>query len=76
MWQDLAILIIQFAFAMALVPALVGPTKPDRVTCAMTGSLLYMLGAIFLTMGFWLSAGSSFLVAACWTILLLQRRNR
>lgn len=73
-WQDYAITAIQFAFAGALLPAIFGTKKPDRWTCALTASLLYALAVIFLTLDLWLSTASSALVAAAWTVLLVQRR--
>lgn len=74
MWQDYAISLIQFAFAAALLPAVFGPTKPDRWTCVLTATLLYSLAAVLSTLGLWLGAASSALVGATWTLLLLQRR--
>lgn len=74
-WQDTAIMAIQIAFALALMPALTGRVKPDRWTCALTGGLLWALGAVMATIPYWLSAGSSWLAAAAWTALLVQRRT-
>ena len=76
MWQDYAIMTIQWAFAVALVPALRGEAKPDRRTCAMTGGLLYALAAIFATLGLWAAVASSAVVANLWAALLIQQVRR
>ena len=75
-WQDYAIMAIQFAFAAALLPAVFGPAKPDRWTCAMTGGLLYALAAVVGTLDLWLSMASSVVCGAMWTVLLFQRGTK
>lgn len=73
MWQDYAITAIQFAFIGALLPAVVGVNKPDKLTSAMNSALLYILALIFLTLSMHVSAISSAMVGVVWTVLLIQK---
>lgn len=75
MWQDYAITVIQFALAGAMLPALLGKEKPDRITCGLNGGLLVALAGIFATLDLLISAGSAALVALCWWVLLFQTRK-
>ncbi len=74
-WQDVAIMVIQFSFALALMPAIIGKQKPDFWTCGLTSVLLYVMSSVMLTLDLWLSAGSSLLLACMWTVLWLQERE-
>lgn len=74
-WQDYAIMAIQFAFALALLPALVGEQKPDRWTCGLTGGLLYAFVFVVSTLGLKLAALGLLAAAGVWTVLLLQERK-
>lgn len=73
-WQDPTLAVIQLAFAGALLPAVLGRTKPDRWTCTLTATLLYALAGVLATLDLRWGAGTSALVAALWTALLMQRR--
>lgn len=74
MWQDYAIMMIQFAFSAALLPSVFGPAKPERLTCALTGVLLYALATIYTTLNLWIAAFSGALLATLWIVMLFQRR--
>lgn len=74
-WQDYAIMAIQFSFALALLPAVFGKEKPDRWACLMTSVLLYVMAFVMATLALKLASLSSFVVGTVWVILLVQRRS-
>ncbi len=58
----------------ALVPAVFSQLKPPRLTCALTGGVLWVYAVTFLVVDLLLSGILTGVTAGGWTILLVQRR--
>jgi hypothetical protein len=74
MWQDWAIAVIQWVFALALIPTIRDASaKPSLSSSLLTAILLTALSGIFITLELWNGALSSLAVAIAWFILTFQR---
>ena len=71
-WQDILIALGSVGFTIALVPAILGKSKPPKSTCLLTSGILYSYVLAFATLGLWYSAVTTVSTAACWTVLLVQ----
>ena len=71
-WQDWAIMVINFLFAAFLIPMMRRPGKPPLLSSVTTATGLFMMAVVMLTLNLWLAAGSSALSASAWTILVIQ----
>lgn len=72
---QLVFLIGGFVLAAALLPTVFGREKPERSTCALTGTILTAYTLAFVQMGQWLSALGVGLTALLWMVLLVQKRR-
>lgn len=73
-WQDTLIAVGQVLFIIALVPALLGSSKPPRFTCLLTGGVLAAFAVAFGSLSLWWGSWSAAVCALCWFILLCQAR--
>lgn len=71
-WQDLVIASVSIAFAIALIPTLVGENKPAVSTGLLTSIGLAVFVAIYVSLGLWLSAVTSLVSSALWTAITVQ----
>ena len=76
MWQDIALMVGGFCFAVALVPTLKAKEKPARSTSIITGGILTMFCIVYATLGLWLGCISGGLTAIIWFILFYQGRRK
>lgn len=74
-WQDVVISVVSIAFAVALIPTLVGKQKPAFSTGLLTTVGLAVFVVIYLTLGLWLSAMTSAVSAAMWGVITHQSRQ-
>lgn len=72
-WQDIGIMIVQWAALVALLPTLWSKDKPPILTSIFTGTLLVALGFIFSTLHFWSSMISSLAVGIIWLVIGFQK---
>ena len=75
-WQDVVIMVSLFGFSLALVPTVLGKSKPAKLTCIMTILFQLAIAISFVTLHLWLSFTGGLLVTSMWTILLFQRRTQ
>lgn len=77
-WQDAVFTAGSIVFLIALIPTILGPSKPAASTSAMTGTVLLLFAVTYLTLGLYLSAVTTSLTAAAWLTVLVQtlRGNR
>ncbi len=61
-----------FVFSMALLPTIWNQSKPAASTCVLTGGMLLVFAAVYLSLQLWLAAVAITLNAACWLVLLGQ----
>lgn len=72
MIHDAIFLLGNVVFLAALLPALSRRQAPPFVTCALTGTVVWIFALNFATIGLWASAAGNAAVAFCWTLLALQ----
>lgn len=73
MWQDLVFSVGSVIFAIALLPSVLGPDKPDSRTSFLTGGILLVYVVAFATLGLWYAALTDAVVAVLWLILWGQK---
>lgn len=74
MWQDLALSILQLGFVPALWDVLKDSSqKVPRKMSVKTAALLWAMGIVMATVGWWWSALSTAAVAASWTYIAWRR---
>ncbi len=72
-WQDLALSIGSFIFTVALIPSLRSKHKPALSTSVLTGIILLVFAAVYLSLTLWLGAALVLLNAVTWFILAAQK---
>lgn len=73
-WQDFAISILQWCFALSLIPAVRHPTdKPAFLSSIFTASLLLVMCFVLSTLGFVNSTLATFAVCGMWVTLAVQK---
>jgi hypothetical protein len=73
-WQDTAFSVGQLAFTLALLPSIYSNQKPDRMTCFVTASFLFLFGGSYMSLGLLWSAASANVCALAWSYLFFQKR--
>ena len=74
MWQDTAMMLIQFGFGAAMVPTLLHKDhKPSFLSCISTATLGVATVMVFLSLKLWLGAFAATLVSTAWWIITYQR---
>ena len=76
MWQDYIFTVGSWCFSIALIPTIIGKTKPAISSIFITAFILSLYAVTFWTMGLWKSAVSTVMVAMCWWILMIQEIRR
>ena len=75
LWQDIAIMVVCYLFAVFLIPSIRSKTnKPAKSSCLLTASGLAVIGFAFDTLGLWLSFWSEIAGITAWMILFFQKR--
>lgn len=74
MIQDYVLTAGSIVFVLALIPAIRAAEKPARSTCGLTAGVLYVFAVTDWTLNLKFTAFTTFLAAAAWSILLLQKR--
>jgi hypothetical protein len=73
-WQDLVIAVVQWVFAVSLVPTILHATeKPTFVTAIVTSVSLFVMTLAFASLHLWFSAASVAVGGIAWSILTWQR---
>ncbi len=75
-WQDLIFTVGSIIFAIALLPSILGPHKPALASSAMTGTVLYIFSATYITLDLIFSAFAVLTTALMWTILAVQKARQ
>lgn len=72
-WQDVGIMVISMSFAFLLIPQLRDVMRRgyvvNLITAVSTGIGVMLLGAIYLTLGLWLSVVSQVMTALVWLLI-------
>lgn len=74
MWQDYVLTAGSIIFILALIPAIFADHKPPRSTCATTAAVLYVFAFTEFTLNLYFASLTTLATAACWTVLLLQKK--
>ncbi|MDD2658012.1 MAG: hypothetical protein PHD04_05220 [Candidatus Pacebacteria bacterium] len=72
-WQDIVISVGQYVFVLALLPSIFGKDKPALLSSILTGTILLVFGAVYVTLALWSSAISSAVLTVAWFILAFQK---
>ena len=72
-WQDIVLSVGSWVFAIALIPSVIGKDKPALATSLSTGIILLVYAAGYVTRWLWSASISTFLVAAMWLTLAVQK---
>lgn len=75
MWADFIFATGGWIFAIALLPSVLGPSKPALFTSALTGSVIGVYAVTFVVMGLWLSAVANGVNCCLWTCMYIQARR-
>ena len=74
MWQDYLLMIVQWAFVAALVPAILHPTnKPPFSTALISAMGLFVISFAVGTLELWLASASAAANGIAWCVLAYQR---
>ncbi len=71
-WQDVVLMLGGFALAAALLPTVRGRAKPAASTSALTGGILAVYAAIYVTLHLWMAAAATGMIALLWLVVLGQ----
>ncbi|MBM2809256.1 MAG: hypothetical protein HW416_15 [Chloroflexi bacterium] len=72
-WQDVVIGVGQWALSAALLPSLFSADKPALSSSLLTGSILLVFSAVFLTLDLWASALALCVTSVIWLVLAIQK---
>lgn len=72
-WQDIVLSVGSWIFTIALIPSVLSKDKPALSTSLMTGTVLAVYVIVYITLSLWMAAVSTFLVAAMWYTLAVQK---
>lgn len=73
MWQDYVLAAGSVIFALALLPAVLGPGSPPASTSGTTAGVLYSFAVVDVTLGLTFTALTTVATALLWTTLLIQK---
>ncbi len=76
LWRDLVFSVGSLVFIAALVPTLRATSKPPRSTGLLTGGVLAIYAATYLTMALWYAAATTAILACAWLGVAVQRRDQ
>ena len=72
-WQDIVLAICIAAFNVALIPSVLGKSKPQLSTSVLTFSFLIPQAIVFFSLSLWYSFIMSVINATLWAILGIQK---
>lgn len=73
-WQDTVLAVGSVGLLLTLLPTLADENaEVPRTTSIPTAMVLYLFAGTYSTMGFWASAGVSFLTASVWAAIAVKR---
>lgn len=71
-WQDAILTLGTLVFLVALIPTLVGDAKPSPLTSLLTGSVLLVFAATYLTLGLHFASITTAATGTVWLVILWQ----
>ena len=72
-WQDYVITTGLIIFGVALIPSVIGKDKPALSTSLITGTVMVIFAATYVTLHLWFSAISQLLTSLVWLTLAVQK---
>ena len=72
-WQDIVIAVASWAASFALIPSILSQDKPALWSSVMTFVIVTTFGICYATLGLWWAAASSWILAALWLVLAVQK---
>lgn len=71
-WRDYTLFAGQIAFLIALVPTVVGDSKPEFSTCLITATGMTVFTYVYATVNWWWTTAIASLVTLLWWTLVVQ----
>lgn len=71
-WRDYVLFAGQIIFLVALVPTVIGNSKPEFSTCIITATGMTVFTYVYATVRWWWTTAIASLVTVLWWILVLQ----
>jgi hypothetical protein len=71
-WQDGVLTAGTLVFLVALLPTIVGSSKPAPLTSLSTGLVLLIFSGTYATLGLYFASVATFATAAAWGLILVQ----
>jgi len=75
MWQDWVLMVGGFGFSLALLPTILGKSKPATSSSLATFLLLSVFTVVYASLGLWKAVAANELTAIIWGILFIQGRK-
>jgi hypothetical protein len=75
-WQDIVLAIGAVIFCLALIPSITGEDKPAVWTSVLTGSVLAVFTAVYVSLSLWYAALTTGLSAVLWAVLAFQKVSK
>ena len=72
-WQDIVLAVSILAFNIALIPTVLGKSKPALSTCVITLAFLLAVVTVYVSLALWYSAVMSFINASLWAVIGVQK---
>lgn len=71
-WQDIILTVGTLLFLLALVPTLLGKSKPSPLTSLMTGGVLLVFAATYATLGLFFASITTAATGTAWLVIFWQ----
>lgn len=71
-WQDIVLTTGSVLFLLALIPTILGPTKPAPFTSLLTGTVLLVFAGTYATLGLPFATVTTAATGAAWLVILRQ----
>ena len=71
-WQDGVLTAGTLVFLIALLPTILGPSKPAPLTSLSTGLVLLVFSATYATLGLYFACVTTLATALAWGLILVQ----
>lgn len=75
-WQDIVLTICIFVFNLALIPSVLGKSKPEVSTSIVTATFLTLTVVVYISLSLWFSATMQAINASLWTALAIQKMKQ
>ena len=72
-WQDIVLAVSIFAFNIALIPSVIGKSKPELTTSLLTTTFMVATIVVYISLSLWYTTVMSTINATLWGVLSVQK---